>query len=164
MPRSGTQWLRLATVFILAAGCGYVAASVLFTLANLIRLSGIGAEISAADAWRTILFDLRGMAPSPVELSYGSVIFIGLAIAFTVAAWLRWAASRAATPAPRRLAPWLFPLAGATAVAVALLAMYPKYEIWLIAGARDPLGFTAQCLSGALAGVVFQGLYFRRKQ
>ncbi|MFS8640517.1 MAG: hypothetical protein LOD90_06860, partial [Symbiobacteriaceae bacterium] len=173
------QWLRLATIFILAAGCGYVAASVLFTLANLIRLSGIGAEISAADAWRTILFDLRGMAPSPVELSYGSVIFIGLAIAFTVAAWLRWAASRAATPAPRRLAPWLFPLAGATAVAVGGWA-----EEWRAGGWRRlalPLGLGTISvvlaaptigsnfgggLAGAMAatGPVFRGLVALRRR
>lgn len=147
---------RILGAYVLAASGGYLLAVLFFTTANLIRLSAVGAEISAADAIRTLLFDMRGLAPTIFDWTrYGSVIFIGLAIAFPVAAWLRWGYLRMSS-APRRLAPFLLPLGGATAIAVALVAMYPKYEVVPIVGARGPLGFSAQCLAGAFAGFVFQ--------
>jgi hypothetical protein len=148
--------VRILAAYLLAASAGYVLAVLFFTTANLIRLSAVGAEISAADAWRTILFDMRGLAPTIYDWTrYGSVIFIGLAIAFPVAAWVRWGFLRL-EPGLRSVAPVLFPLAGATAIAVALVAMYPKYEVVPIVGARGPLGFAAQCFAGACAGLLFQ--------
>jgi hypothetical protein len=155
MGRNGSAILRTLVAFFLAAGVGYVIATLFFTSANLIRLSAVGADIAASDAWRTLLFDLRGMMPTPTTwTNYGSLIFIGFGIAFSVAALLRLAASR--SPSWRHLTPYLFPAAGATAIAVILLAMYPKYEVFMIAGARGIWGSAAQCVAGAIAGYLFQ--------
>ena len=55
-----------------------------------------------------------------------------------------------------RLSPTLvFSLAGAFAIAVMLMAMHPLLHVTLIAGARSPMGFTCQCLAGAIGGYVF---------
>ncbi len=145
---------RVTLAYLLAAAAGYAVASIFFTSANLIRLSAVGAEISFADALRTFLFDMRGMAPSMVWTQYGSLIFIGFAIAFPVAAYLRRVVLRSTGPI-RKIAPYLFPIAGATAIAVILLTSYPKYEVFMFAGARGTFGSLAQCLAGALAGYVF---------
>lgn len=151
----GSRVVRTAIGFLLAAFAGYVIAIVFATSANLMRLSDIGADISFADAWRTYVFDLIGMAPTPFEITrYGTVIFIGLAIAFPVAALLRSLASRT-HPALRGIVPFLFPAAGATAIGVSLVLMYQQYEVSAVAGGRG-LGFLAQCSAGAIAGYVFQ--------
>jgi hypothetical protein len=156
------QVLRTVFAFILAVAVGYVVATLLFTGANLIRLSAVGADIGLSDAWRTLTFDLRGMMPSPASwTNYGSLMFIGFAIAFAVAALLRLAVLR--SPAWQRVVPILFPLAGATAIGVILLVSYSKYEVFLLAGARGAWGSIAQCLTGALAGYLFQVSFAKRE-
>ena len=145
--------VRVILSFVIAATLGYVVASLFSTTANLIRLGAVGAEISFSDAVRTYWFDVRGMAPSVVWTQYGSLIFIGLAIAFPVAAVLRWLALRSSSAI--RIVPILYPLAGATAIAVILIASYPKYEVHMLAGSRGALASAAQCLAGAVAGYLF---------
>jgi hypothetical protein len=145
--------LRVLLAFVIATGVGYLVAALFFTAANLIRLGAVGAQISFVDALRTFSFDLRGMAPSLVWTQYGSLIFIGFAIAFPVASLLCWFVAR--SDATRRIAPYLYPLSGATAIAVILIASYPKYEVFMIAGARGVLGSLAQCLAGAIGGYLF---------
>jgi hypothetical protein len=152
---------RVVLSFVIAAAIGYVVASLFSTTANLIRLSAVGAEISFADAVRTYWFDVRGMAPSVVWTQYGSLVFIGLAIAFPVAAVLRWLALRSSSAT--RIAPILYPLAGATAIAVILIASYPKYEVHMLAGSRGALASAAQCLAGAIAGYLFY-VFVRRME
>lgn len=117
---------RIALAFLLAAVAGYVCAIVFATTANLLRLSEIGARIPMADALRTYLFDLRGMAPTWEITRYGTVILIGLAIAFPVAALIR-RFTRATSL--RAITPLLFPAAGATAIGTALILMYQQYEV-----------------------------------
>jgi hypothetical protein len=157
------QVLRTIFAFILAVGVGYVVATLLFTSANLIRLSAVGADIAMSDAWRTLIFDLGGMMPSPASwTNYGSLMFIGFAIAFAVAALLRLAVLR--SPAWQRVVPILFPLAGAIAIGVILLISYSKYEVFMLAGARGAWGATAQCLTGALAGYLFQVSLAKREE
>jgi hypothetical protein len=153
--------IRVILSFLIAAAIGYVVASLFSTTANLIRLSAVGAEISFSDAARTYWFDVRGMAPSVVWTQYGSLIFIGFAIAFPVAAVLRWLALKSFSAF--RIAPILYPLAGATAIAVVLIASYPKYEVHMIAGSRGALASAAQCLAGAIAGYLFY-VFVRRKE
>jgi hypothetical protein len=153
--------VHIALSFLLAAAIGYVVATLFFTTANLIRLGAVGAEISFADAVRTFWFDVRGMAPSLVWTQYGSLIFIGFAIALPVAALLEWLALR--SQGMRRIWPILYPLAGAIAIAVILLASYPKYEVYAFAGARGTLGSLAQCAAGAIAGYLFH-LFSRNKE
>jgi hypothetical protein len=152
--------VRVVLSFVIAATLGYIAASVFSTSANLIRLGAVGAEISFVDAVRTYWFDVKGMAPSLVWTQYGSLIFIGLAIAFPVAAILR---SLALKSSAARIAPILYPLAGATAIAVILIASYPKYEVHMLAGSRGALASAAQCLAGAIAGYLFWTLVRRNE-
>jgi hypothetical protein len=154
--------VRALIAFVVAASAGYAMATLFFTSANLIRLSAVGAEIGIADALRTLLFDLRGMAPSFVWTQYGSLIFIGFAIALPVAALLRRLVL-SASPGVRRIVPILYPLAGATAIGMILLLSYPKYEVFAFAGARGVLGCIAQCLAGAIGGYLFH-LFFTRAE
>ena len=146
---------RGLVAYLAASVAGYVLAIVFATSANLINLAGIGADIGIGDALRTYLFDLWGMTPRFTELArYGNVLLIGFAIAFPVAVGLRWLVSRAGGVVPR-IAPFLFPLAGAVALGTGLTIMFQQYEVTAVAGARGH-GFWAQCLAGAVAGLVFQ--------
>jgi hypothetical protein len=151
---------RIAFAYLLAALAGYVVAIVFATTANLLNLRDVGAEIGVGDALRTYLFDLWGMTPRFEITRYGTVMLIGFAIAFPVAALLRHLVLRA-NPAVARIAPYLYPLAGATAIGTGLTLMYMRYEVTAVAGARGA-GFWAQCLAGALAGFLFQRLLSRR--
>jgi len=153
-PLSGSL-SRGLVAYLAAALAGYVLAIVFATSANLINLAGIGARIGVGDALRTYLFDLWGMTPRFTELArYGNVLLIGFAIAFPVAAGVRWLVSRAGSVGPR-IAPFLFPLAGAVALGTGLTIMFQQYEVTAVAGARG-YGFWAQCVAGAIAGLVFQ--------
>jgi hypothetical protein len=164
MNRTGLQTVRVVIAYALAAGVGYVVAVSFATTANLVRLSAVGAEISVGDAWRTLLFDLFGMGPTPlIWTNYGSLIFIGFAIAFPVAALLRSQAARAQS-AVRRVVPFLYPAAGATAIAVVLIGLYSQYEVVGVAGARGVLGFTAQLLAGVIAGYLFQRSIYKSEK
>lgn len=129
----------------------YVVAILFATTANLVNLAGIGAKFGAGDVVRTYLFDLWGMTPRWELARYGNVMLVAFAIAFPVAALLRWAASRAGAA---RIAPLLYPLAGAVAIGTGLTIMFNQYEVTAVAGARG-LGFWAQCLAGGIAGYVF---------
>jgi hypothetical protein len=151
---------RIVFAYLFAALAGYVVAIVFATTANLLNLREVGAEIGAGVALRTYLFDLWGMTPRFEITRYGTVMLIGFAIAFPVAALLRRLALRA-NPAITRVVPYLYPLAGATAIGTGLTIMYMQYEVTAVAGARGA-GFWAQCLAGALAGFVFQRLLPRR--
>jgi hypothetical protein len=148
--------VRVALAFVVAGIVGYLLASVLCTAVNLIRLSEVGAQISFMDAVRTVWFDVRGLAPSLVWTQYGSLIFIGLAIAFPVAALLRYWALRSKTLAS--IATYLYPLAGAIAIAMILVLSFQQYEVYAFAGARGWMGNIAQCFAGACAGYLFQAL------
>lgn len=162
MSNGGRLVVRALIAFLVAASVGYLVATLFFTSANLIRLTAVGAEIGLNDVLRTLFFDLRGMAPSLVWTQYGSLIFIGFAIALPVAALLRRLVLRA-SPDVQRIAPILYPLAGATAIGMILLLSYPKYEVFAFAGARGVLGCIAQCLAGAIGGYLFH-LSFTRME
>ena len=146
---------RALVAYLAAALAGYVLAIVFATSANLINLAAIGANIGVGDALRTYLFDLWGMTPRFTELArYGNVLLIGFAIAFPVAVGVRWLVLRAGSVGPR-IAPFLFPLAGAVALGTGLTIMFQQYEVTAVAGARG-YGFWGQCVAGAIAGLVFQ--------
>jgi hypothetical protein len=151
--------VRALLAFVAAGFVGYIVAIVFATSANLINLAGIGARIGIVDVLRTLAFDLWGMTPRFELARYGNVMLIGFAIAFPVAALLRAAVMRAG--GLRRVAPFLYPLAGAVAVGTGLTIMFQQYEVTAVAGARG-LGFWAQCLAGAIAGLVFQRVLLRR--
>jgi hypothetical protein len=108
---------------------------------------------------RTWLFDLWGMTPRWELARYGNVMLIAFAIAFPVAALLRTAFLRIGGGL-RRIAPLLYPLAGAVAIGTGLTIMFNQYEVTAVAGARG-LGFWAQCLAGGIAGLVFERVFAR---
>ena len=152
---------RGLVAYLAAALAGYVLAIVFATSANLVNLAGIGARIGVGDALRTYLFDLWGMMPRFTELArYGNVLLIGFAIAFPVAVGVRWLVLRAGNVGSR-IAPFLFPLAGAVALGTGLTIMFQQYEVTAVAGARGH-GFWAQCVAGAIAGLVFQRVLLKR--
>jgi hypothetical protein len=153
-----SQMLRIALAFAAAFIAGYIFAIVFATSANLINLREVGAQIGLGDALRTYLYDLTHMLPRFEITRYGTVMIIGLAIAFPVAALLRHAVLRGGFGP---VAPWLYPLAGAVAIGTGLTIMFYQYEVTAVAGARG-LGFWTQCVAGAIAGFVFQKVLVRR--
>jgi hypothetical protein len=153
-----SQMLRIALAFAAAFVAGYIFAIVFATSANLINLREVGAQIGVGDALHTYLYDLTHMLPRFEIARYGTVMIIGFAISFPVAALVRYAVLRGGFA---RVAPWLFPLAGAVAIGTGLTIMFYQYEVTAVAGARG-LGFWAQCVAGAIAGFVFQKVLVRR--
>jgi hypothetical protein len=158
--RVTTQDLRRALLAYLAAFlvC-YVLAISFATAANLINLAAIGVTFGVGDVLRTWLFDLWGMTPRWELARYGTVMLIAFAIAFPVAALLRQGVLRVGGGL-RRVAPLLYPLAAAVAIATGLTIMFNRYNVTAVAGARG-LGFWAQCLAGGIAGYVFGRIVVR---
>jgi hypothetical protein len=149
---------RALLAYLAAFVACYVLAIGFATTANLSNLAGIGVKFGLGDIVRTYLFDLWGMTPRWELARYGNVMLIAFAIAFPVAELLRFAAIRAGTLA--RIAPLLYPLAGAAAIGTGLTIMFNQYEVTAVAGARG-LGFWAQCLAGGIAGFVFERILAR---
>ncbi len=139
--------LRVLLSFLLAVLVGVISATVLHTQFVLARLAALGVEIPFAVRLQTTWHDMVGLGWPKSTMTYGFIIMIGLAIAFAVMSLVRHFFSRC-----NRV---LYPVGGALAMATALVAMYPMFEVVLIAGARGPVGFAAQCFAGVLAGSVF---------
>lgn len=131
---------------VLAWLAGALATSVVICLIHSLRvqagLAGIGVELPAAVRIATIGRDLVGLLPSVLP-----VMALALGGAFVVARVLR-----RLLYVPAGIA---YPLAGGTAVAVALTAMVYFYHMTPIAGARGNTGFGAMTLAGALGGAVY---------
>jgi hypothetical protein len=154
------QNARRALLAYLAAFVACYGLAILFaTTANLINLALVGVKFGPGDLVRTYLFDLWGMTPRWELARYGNVMLIAFAIAFPVAALLRFVAADVGGGA-RHLLPWLYPLAGAVAIGTGLTIMFNQYEVTAVAGARG-LGFWAQCLAGGIAGFVFERVLAR---
>lgn len=152
LPRVQLQTLgRPLFAYLAAFLVCYVVAILFATTANLVNLAAIGARFGVGDVVRTYLFDLWGMTPRWELARYGNVMLIAFGVAFPVAAMLRWGALRTGAA---RVAPLLYPLAGAVAIGTGLTIMFNQYEVTAVAGARG-LGFWAQCLAGGIAGFVF---------
>lgn len=131
-------WLA-ATVVAAAAG------SVVQTQFNLAAIAGLGAPIPPALRLQTTLQDLAGFAPV-----FAAVAGAGLLLALPVAAWLV-----RRLPARRAL---LYTLAGAAAVAAAILLMNTLLPVTPIGATRSLAGFLALSACGALGGWTFAGL------
>lgn len=150
---------RALLAYLAAFVVCYLVAITFATTANLINLADIGAQLGIGDILRTWLFDLWGMTPRWELARYGNVMLIAFAIAFPVAALLRFGATRLGGIG-HRIAPLLYPLAGAVAIGTGLTIMFNQYEVTAVAGARG-LGFWAQCLAGGIAGFVFERVLAR---
>ena len=131
---------------VLAWLAGALTTSVAICLIHSLRvqagLAAVGVELPAGVRVMTMGRDLIGMLPSVLP-----VMTLGLGGGFVVARVLR-----RLLYVPAAIA---YPLAGGTAVAVALTAMGYFYHMTPIAGARGNIGFGAMTLAGALGGLVY---------
>lgn len=139
------NFIRIAAAFPVAVAVVIVGVSIAHTQFVLAALASIGAPASLAINLDTTMFDIVGLAPT-----LGPVIAIALAIGFMVAAVLK----RVLLP----LAPLAYPIAGAAAMATALVAMKLAYHTTPLAGARSMVGFLTMCAIGAIGGLVFSRL------
>ena len=139
------HYIRLISHFLIATLCTFILASLMHSQFVLHELSEIGVTIAWSIRLSTSLDDLLGLSSG-----YGPIIAIALLIGFSLMAVIRYKGLITT--------PWLYPLAGLLAMMTMLLAMQPILNITLIAGARSPLGFAAQCLSGFVGGWVFMRL------
>lgn len=134
--------LRTLIDFVAATLCTFVLASLFHTQFVLYELTKLGVLIDVSTRLKTSMEDLIGLFPA-----YGSAILVALLLAFSVV--------KGITTYTSVKTKYLYPIAGATAIFVALMAMQPILNITLIAGAREPLGIIMQCLAGLFGGWVF---------
>ncbi|MEL7487225.1 MAG: hypothetical protein AAGJ87_08425 [Pseudomonadota bacterium] len=142
--------LRTVIAFIAAAIATYLAASTLYTQQTIAKQSAVGAVYTRAQSFETYLENLTGLTTYAVVLA--AALLIGFIVAFGV--------KRILTP----LAPVAYPVAGASAVLVAIVLIENQLGggAGVIGGARDALGMGLQALAGALGGGVFALLRPRR--
>ncbi|NWG45959.1 MAG: hypothetical protein HXY25_05355 [Alphaproteobacteria bacterium] len=138
--------IGLVLRLVISAAVATVLAAMLHTQFVIGAMQGIGMSVPGSERLAWTAHDILGMGPA-----YGVVMLAGFLLAFLVAA------------AVLRLVPGLraigYPLAGAAAVATALLLMETQFNGTMpIAGARSGLGFAAQVLAGAAGGFVFGAL------
>lgn len=145
-------FLRILVGYVAAVLAATAAASAFQTQMVIGRLDAAGAATPLSTRIAMTGTDMVGLAPQ-----FGVVVAIGFLIAFPIAALLK----RALRP----LAGIAYPLAGAAALAAALVLM----PIFLnldgmtpLAGTRGTLGFALQGLAGALGGLVFAAIAVRR--
>lgn len=145
--------LRTVAAFLVALVAATGAGSVFASLMIQAGLVGAGATFTPADRLAAIGEDYSGLVVGTlfrngVPGAYVLVFAIGLAVGFVVAFGLK----RLVKP----LAPVAYPLAGAAAIATALMLMSLQYYgTTPIAGARGSLGFALQLAAGAIGGLVF---------
>lgn len=131
---------------LMAASAGTMA-STHFVLAALIEL---GAEIPFSVRMETIFHDLNGMGPL-----YAGLIAVGYLVAFPTAGLIsRWLA-------PARTLVYM--ASGAFSIHAILWSIKnlyldganPLFGLNPISGAREPEGYIAQLVAGAIGGLVF---------
>lgn len=134
--------LRRIGRFILAVFVTYVLASVSHTYFVLNALEGVGVDVSLSTRISTSITDVLGLS------AYAGIIALGFLIAFSVMGIIH--------KFYKQLPPWVYPFAGVLAMICIHLAMFPIFEVTLIAGARTTLGIIAQCAAGFVGGWVFK--------
>lgn len=131
----------------------FLFASLFHTSSVLYRLTQLDIRITPSMWLSTVVKDVLGLLPT-----YGAIIAIALLIGFVITNPL---AKKLTLPSAHKQNPHtrlllgLYALSGATALATALIAMYPILNVTLIAGARGYTGFALQCLAGAMGGLAF---------
>jgi hypothetical protein len=135
------RWSIAIGYWLLAVLATTLAGSVVQTQFNLAQLAVLGQPVGLGMRLHTTLLDLARFAPL-----FGTIVAVGLVVALPLASWL------AGRRAGRR---WLYPLAGALALLVALLLMRWLVGLTPIAAARGPWGMTALVLAGAFGGWVW---------
>ncbi|MEX0645152.1 MAG: hypothetical protein WD076_07570 [Parvularculaceae bacterium] len=142
--------MRNFWAFLAAVATSTILGTLFHTQMVFARLADAGAALPLSVRLQGTVNDLLGLGPL-----YGAVIALGLAAGFSVAARLK----RVLKP----LAPIAYPLAGAAVIGLALYLMsVVYYSATPIAGARGVVGFSLQCLAGAIGGLVFAALLPRK--
>ncbi|MBL4853842.1 MAG: hypothetical protein JKY25_06335 [Robiginitomaculum sp.] len=138
--------IKTGLVFILSVVIATLVATLFSTQFVIAGLTGAGAEISLGVRLDMTLYDLSYLGPL-----YGIFIFIGLTIAFPVAALVhRFAKTKRAV---------IYVVAGMACFVVMLYLMQAVFfGVPIIAGARSAMGLGFQALAGGLAGYVFARL------
>ncbi|MBE1299945.1 MAG: hypothetical protein GJ680_08590 [Alteromonadaceae bacterium] len=132
--------------FLIAVMTTFIAASVLHSQFVLAELTAIGINVSMSDRITMTLSDVSGLL-----VGYGAIITLSLLLGFLIMQAInKWLFS---------LPDWRFAIGGFIAIATALLAMQPLFNITLIASARSELGFLSQCFAGAIGGLVYARIY-----
>jgi hypothetical protein len=119
----------------------YVIASVSHTYFVLNGLEQVGVEVDLSTRISTSISDIFGL------FVYAGIIAAGLLIGFSVMGIIR--------KFYKLLPRWVYPLAGLLTMICIHVAMFPIFEVTLIAGARTTLGIAAQCVAGIIGGWVF---------
>ena len=142
----GLGKIRVILAFVVAVIVTAILAVALHSQFVMAGLRGLGAEIGAAEALRVTAHDIAGMAPT-----YSLFITIALVLGFVITATVRrWV----------RLGPGVsYAIGGAAAIGLMMVIMREALGITVVAGARTPAGFAAQCAAGAIGGLVFALLY-----
>lgn len=138
------KFLKLPFAWLMATLLAAALGSVIQTQFNLAAIARLGAPVPPALRLQTTLQDLAGFAPV-----LAAVVGAGFMVALPVAAWLVRRLRRRAL---------LYTLAGAAAVATAILLMNALLPITAIAATRSVAGFLALSACGALGGWTFSRL------
>lgn len=137
------RWIGAYVAAVLATG---LLGSVTQTQFNLARLGGLGVNVAFGERIGVTVRDFAGFAPLFTALTAGGFL---VAFVFTGAVLRRW------IEAGR---PWLYALAGATAIATILVSMRLALGLDAIAAARGAGGFIALALCGAVGGMAYAAL------
>lgn len=134
--------VRLLLAFVAVVAVTSAVAVAIHSQFVMAELRGLGAEIGGGMALDMTMHDVAGMAPL-----YAMFIGVALLLGFLITGWL-WPKVKLARTVS-------FAIGGGAAVALMLTIMSTAMGITLVAGARTPAGFAAQCAVGALGGLVF---------
>lgn len=133
--------IKLSAYFAVSVLITYTLASVAHTQQVLAGLLQLGVQIPLGDRLFMFAGDWAGL------YLYLLVIALGFLIAFVILALLKRILSISA--------PILFAIGGALAMLCILVSMRELASLTPIAGARGMLGFSLQCLAGAVGGGMF---------
>ncbi len=138
--------IRLVVAFVVAVAVTAVLAVMLHSQFVMAGLRGLGAEIGGAETLRVTGHDVIGMAPA-YSLFISGALLPGFVITALVRRWLTLTARVS------------YAIGGAAAIGLMMVIMREILGITVVAGARTPAGFAAQCAAGAIGGLVFALLY-----
>ena len=136
------HFLKNVFAWVIAGVVAYLFASAFSTHFVLAQLVELGAPVAFSDRLSTTIEDIQA------TIFYGFVITAAFAIAFYVA-------SIAKVFLPL-LARGAYPIAGASAIWLALTVMEMQFDIIPISGAQSQIGFAFQILAGILGGLTFE--------
>ena len=142
---------HLYTLFDFATACVITAIIAIVSHSQFVlyELGALNVDITLGDRLYMTTQDILGLFPI-----YGSVVFIGLLIAFLIAFLIRKFMN---------ITTWhLYTLAGATAMLAIVMIMDSLLNLAFLAGARSTSGIVFQVLAGLIGGAVFA--YLRKQK